>query len=1054
MHYSKSNGFVAAIALAASLMMGSTDMRADNVTIQSPANFQVLAVSPNGKWACGVFIDAGSNTYPFRWNLESGSIEMLGTESGTAWDVANDGTVSGDYPNTEALANHAPIMLPCYWRGQTRHALQMPGGTVSDGIGAGISPDGKYMTGAVCCDGIYTSYIWNEGTISRSLATGNHNVASCVSPDGQQAAGYNTVSNRTVCLWTADGKIVYFEDSPINNKGPWSYARNFSPDGTKLVYWGGWEVDEASNSLYLYAVCDLNTGERKKVKAPTMDSDLEFFDISNSGLAVGYTNGRGYVDANGNGMYIDDYLTSRGVDLAAVADGMYSGEDYYVGQLPVYNVVSVNEDDKVFAVLYYNSEGESCSAILKLDQDFSTVRPAEVKAEQLDGLHTVSLSWKRPVGANNIRGYNVYRDGKKLNMLPLNQLYYYDAKLANGSYNYEVAAITTNGVETKAEAVQVDVAEREAAAPYSLFARQKGANSAWVSWKVPMSDMAHKRYFDIDATDFTGFAVYAPIDMEVAVRYSKAEVAAYAGHKLAEVSFWPMPGHEAWRLNVYTRAADNSLQLLYTQPVTQELDYGTLNTVRLDTPLDLPSGDLIVAVGVTANADAEQVVGAQNGPVVPGYSDLLRQSSDSDFFSAYESSLASGMSLTHLSWVIDLGFEADGSNVAALEKYNIYLDGQLAGSTGKAAYETAALADGSHTIGVEAQYADGRKSVIVSQPLSITACYPAVDDVEVAVSPADRSEITATWQAPLDNDRTGIAYSTAETHSRGMHGNESSAYAFMIASDYLPAKLRGYDGYRISAFRFYPMSDAIFTFLLYENGNLVCEYEVEDELNFNQWNTCRLPNDIYINENAEYRLVIDCFDPEPETDVLALDGDMPIEYVSDLVSVDNGETWSSLTLESATQGNWMMGMVLEAPQPKAMAVEGYDVSIDGTVANDGKLQATTFTHKMQKSGSHSLRVDAYYPGVAKPANGEVTYFTIDLTGIRGIAAGADIKVARGADCLKVEGACVQTLALYAANGTLAAKAVGNRLYVNTLAPGIYVLKVNTADGPLSLSIAL
>ncbi|MCF0192454.1 MAG: hypothetical protein HUK05_03360, partial [Prevotella sp.] len=311
--------------LISTLSLCASDVLAENIVLHTPGNFQVLSVSPNGKWACGIFIDATNSTNPFRWNLESGSIDILGTSYGTAWDVANDGTVSGDYPDTRAAENGAATQLPCYWRGLTRYPIELPAGTLSDGVGCGISTDGRFMSGSICCDGIYTPFIWNEGKLYRSLNTGNHAIAFCISPDGQAAAGYDALYNRVACYWPADGGIVHFKDSKTHYQGPWNYSRNFSPNGKKLVYWGGWELADDNETLYLYSIYDTETGERKKVVAPDINASLEFYDVSNNELLVGTAGGRGYVDMAGKGMYVDEYLQLRGIDLRTLCDDMYAG---------------------------------------------------------------------------------------------------------------------------------------------------------------------------------------------------------------------------------------------------------------------------------------------------------------------------------------------------------------------------------------------------------------------------------------------------------------------------------------------------------------------------------------------------------------------------------------------------------------------------------------------------------------------------------------------------------------------------------------------------------
>ena len=78
------------------------------VILKSPADFQILDISPNGKWACGCFNDYSYVNYGFRWNLESDEVEMLSTTATSeAFAITNDGVVVGMYTDNTYNANGA-----------------------------------------------------------------------------------------------------------------------------------------------------------------------------------------------------------------------------------------------------------------------------------------------------------------------------------------------------------------------------------------------------------------------------------------------------------------------------------------------------------------------------------------------------------------------------------------------------------------------------------------------------------------------------------------------------------------------------------------------------------------------------------------------------------------------------------------------------------------------------------------------------------------------------------------------------------------------------------
>ena len=71
-----------------------------SVILSSPlvlVEYQVISLSPNGKWACGNINDGYSRG--FRWDLTTGEVlelSPMGSNS-TALCVANDGTVAGTF---------------------------------------------------------------------------------------------------------------------------------------------------------------------------------------------------------------------------------------------------------------------------------------------------------------------------------------------------------------------------------------------------------------------------------------------------------------------------------------------------------------------------------------------------------------------------------------------------------------------------------------------------------------------------------------------------------------------------------------------------------------------------------------------------------------------------------------------------------------------------------------------------------------------------------------------------------------------------------------------
>ncbi len=65
---------------------------------------------------------------------------------------------------------------------------------------------------------------------------------------------------------------------------------------------------------------------------------------------------------------------------------------------------------------------------------------------KLDG-QSVVLKWKKPGVNNGVKGYNIYRDGVKLNHGLSKECQFIDNKPATNSYKYEITAVKANGTE-------------------------------------------------------------------------------------------------------------------------------------------------------------------------------------------------------------------------------------------------------------------------------------------------------------------------------------------------------------------------------------------------------------------------------------------------------------------------------------------------------------------------------------------------------------------------------------------------------------------------------
>lgn len=1037
---------------------------AEPIVLVAPPDYQVLAISPNGKWATGIFSDYSYAQRGFLWNLESNTFELLSTsEESNGWSVADDGTVCGSFTDHTTSEIGAGTMMPGYYRDGEWHSVEVPQGFTgpSDnyhgaGQGYAITPDGTTMTGALYIEGQYTPAVWHEGQLVQLLDISNDGMQGgapyCISPDGTLVGGWAYRYNRSNAIWNLVNNTRAFISS---EESPWASVNRFSPDGKKAIYGGGWDmsVDADNDTQYYYSIYDVETGEVTSLPSMNKESTVSLFAISNSYTCVGstgdYDGGRAVIYPNGQGpaVLMEDYLSERGVNFDEL--GLLVHEE--LGYRVLFRAQDISADDNIFALLGYNDQG-LCSIIVMLNQDSQHAAPIEIKVRQLSGIPTTEISWSAPVRANEgIKAYRIYRNEEMVAEVGKNTTTYYDPSLAYSSYKYSVATVYEDGTEMLASAPAVNVEPQAIARPEGLFARQKGVYSIVSQWSAPGTNLVNKSWYSPATANLRGFGIALDGQtIELGIGFKREEMANYAGYSIAKVNFYPMSEQEDWTLNIYQYEGETPVRI-YSQPITQELVYKQRNSVVLDEPLPVPTeGDLVVAIEVTVPYASMSVIGMDHGHYTPGFSDLLRLSTEPDLYSYYYNSLAYGVP-DYASFMIDAVLVGEGQDLSADEVagYRLSLDGEEVCTTTEMEWKSAKVSAQNHVLALQAIYANGNVSDPVTTEINVAYDYKTIDDVDITTQ---GTAVNLEWQAPVDDDITNITYAHGSVQAEGIIGPAENNYGIMAGVEYGQSLLKGYQGYEISSLRFFPLSDATFTFLLFDDVDQIAEIPVDD-YELYTWNTVKLDEPITINENTSYFLVLDCYDVDPEMPALGLDNRLPIALTSDLISLD-GESWSSVMMESGLSGNWMIGMNIVDPEAQLLPVDGYDVRIDNSKVAS-KINDTAFSYDLAEKadGEHTLRVNTYYTGRATAVNGALLNFVINASGI-GQLHTESYRLTREMRTLSVEGADVREVSVFATDGALMARADGNKVSIESLAAGVYMVKAATPSGALTYKIVI
>ena len=813
----------------------------------------------------------------------------------------------------------------------------------------------------------------------------------------------------------------------------------------------------------------METGKKSAI-LPAGDNDnddLDFFDISGNGTVMCEDNQLGYIYQNGKGTFAYKFLKEKGVNLA----------DYHVFVNPdspkdsegetLYNVTratSVSVDYHIMGFLFYNdnkdSDGNyaisSQSMIVKFGSPmFSAMPPVSIKTQQLSGLNSVKITWKPNVAATGITGYKVYRDGNKVSSDVVTAEGFVDAGVPVGEHKYEVTAVYGDVESADSETATVKVENQKLSTPTNLFAQQHGYSAAYMEWNNPSTNFGALTYFNPDNANLETFGLsFDGESYETAIVFDAVTLSAYKGQKLTSVGFYPMEAQGGWTINLYTRSTDGKLQKFYTQPVTQKLNYGERNVVKLDTPQNLPSGELLVSVEVKVTEASQRITALDFGRAVKGSSDLLRLTTEPDFYSMGNLMEESNY-LYAASWAIDAIVAPEGADLAKdnVTGYNIYVDGNKVGSSATKNFTVPSLDKGDHALGVSAVYVNGSESEQAVAQLAVVPDDSQLKAVKgVAVAPVSASAVKADWAAPVDRDVVQVQYCTGSASTQGVTAPADNNYNIMVGALYPSKTFRGRTGYAIKKARFYPLTDATYTVNVYKNDELISETEVDD-YTVGKWNEVELTMPIIIENGSTYRLAIDCYDVTPKEPAIAVDSSDPLEGYSDIYSLD-GESWSSIS-STGVMANWMIGLVLENPKPGTLPIEGYDVFIDNAKKNAAKLTERTYTHDFgtDDKQQHTIRVDVYYTVKSTSVKGGVTNFLIAVAGIDENTIGL-IEMRQGENELTVTDEGVTSVELVSAAGAVVAKAEGNIVSLNGLTAGVYVVKAVVAGETVTRKIMI
>ncbi len=375
--------------------------------------------------------------------------------------------------------------------------------------------------------------------------------------------------------------------------------------------------------------------------------------------------------------------------------------------------------------------------------------PRPLSLEAVAGKGSAKLGWKQGSKSKTPIGYNIYRNGMKVNKQLVTDTVYSDTKLVYGQYVYKVAAVY-DGTSESAMSDSATVLVKDGApyyAPLSLQASIADNKNVSLSWRSPRADAGNNESFtwsDGKNADQMGLSdggyFYA------ASAWDAEDLMKYRYKKVTSVSVQIVNPCTYLQLRVYKDGEIVSRK-------TYRGDYvydGSYTEVTLDEPVTIDPGATYSFAFMIMNDADVRPLGMDGNKAVDGKGNMLSLDGTTWFPASYQG--ISGNFNIKVNVV-----PADNTEEEEPVGYNVYRDGkQVNGQTVSGfSYSDAVEEPGKHSYTVSSLYADGGESAkSASSDVSVV-------DIQGRYAPADvnadvkiNRDVTLRWSFPTENAPT------------------------------------------------------------------------------------------------------------------------------------------------------------------------------------------------------------------------------------------------------------------------------------------------------------
>ncbi len=285
------------------------------------------------------------------------------------------------------------------------------------------------------------------------------------------------------------------------------------------------------------------------------------------------------------------------------------------GTVGVYYSTGGSERSNFIQLQSYTTDEAWQDVCIELPEGTEYVAIAKAANVSKQFVDAVALYKQKPT--SNVYGYDIYRNGEKLNDNPVSGISYVDHNLVQGRYEYQVRTITNTSAESELSDKAIINLEYDngGMAPTNLTAERQSDGTYKLNWMFPsLGEPIYLRWHDGNSYGTAGLpnggAFYA------GVKWFAEDLKGYGSMSLTDVEFYVNQVPEAFFLLVYE---NNTLVRQQFIPIVKQYSF---NTVHLDDPLKIDTGkDLRVVIYVEHNS-ATVPLGYDHGPARSGRGNL------------------------------------------------------------------------------------------------------------------------------------------------------------------------------------------------------------------------------------------------------------------------------------------------------------------------------------------------------------------------------------------------------------------------------------------------